>query len=147
MSTETETQGNVTDETERQQPGTDETTPPEKDSSEETGQERETLQELGTDEIKNMKGITGLNELRTLCKTEGLPVSGKKDELIDRLLIKKLGKSDRFVPGSIKCLVCGAKARVTGTTKQPFDGNKILITRQVKCNGKNRHTYPIKEIV
>ena len=142
MSTETETQGNVTDETEQQQSGTDETTLPENDSPKEKGQERETLQEIGTDEIKDMK----LNELRTLCSTEELPVSGKKDELVDRLLIKKLGKSDRFVPGSIKCLICGAKARVTKTVKQSYEG-KTLITRQVKCDGKNRHTYPIKEIV
>ena len=56
--------------------------------------------------------------------------------------------AQRFVgAGLLRCAVCSQPARVTKTEKEKMEDGGTLITRQVRCIGKNRHTYPMKEVV
>lgn len=93
---------------------------------------------------QNIEALT-VKELRELCVLEQLPVSGNKSDLTRRLLLKKNGEPKRFAGAATKCRICGAEVSVTGTkTKQTKDGRR-LVTRMIKCKGKHRHTYPLKE--
>jgi len=58
------------------------------------------------------------------------------------------GVTNRFVgAGMDKCCICGLKAHVVKVQKEEMEDGRMLITRQIKCTGKHRHTYPMKEIV
>jgi len=94
-------------------------------------------------ELKTKK----LNELRSLCKIAGLATAGKKAELIDRLHAHTAGQSDRWVGKLTACKVCGARVMVSRTITQSLDDNRTLVTRYVRCQGRHRHTYPLKEVV
>lgn len=60
--------------------------------------------------------------------------------------VKELAQ--RFIgAGLLRCRVCAQKARVTKTQKEEMENGNIIVTRQVCCLGKNRHTYPMKEII
>ena len=102
-----------------------------------------TLAEIKTEELPKMK----VAELRELCKAEGLSSSGIKKELLKRLLTKKLGRSDRFVGDLTKCRYCGSLVRVIGTDTKVISDEKTLVTRSVRCSGKHRHAYQLKEII
>ena len=92
--------------------------------------------------------VTTTNEFRTLCRKEGVSAKGTKSELAKRLAVCRTSRSDKFIGGGrVKCKICNWPARVTGTSRKLLDGGKQLITRQIVCTGKHRHTYPLKEIV
>ena len=101
------------------------------------------LSDVKAGDIGEMK----INQLRELCRIEEMKVGGSKKELIDRLLIKKTGRSDRYTSQFPKCRVCGAKVIVKGTDRKPLDDGRTLVTRNIRCIGKHRHTYPIKELL
>jgi len=94
-------------------------------------------------ELKTMK----VKELRELAKKEGLKIGGTKKELIERLLAKRTGVSSRYAGQQTICRICGARVIVKNTSTKILDDGRMLITRQVKCVGKNKHTYPIKEML
>ena len=84
--------------------------------------------------------------LAGLCRSEGLPEAGLKSELIERLTAAKHGGAAGYVPGKTLCRYCGAPVKVTKTVPQEMGDGRILITRQLRCEGRNRHSYPVKEI-
>lgn len=92
--------------------------------------------------------VTKINDLRKLCKKLGLSAGGTKHDLAKRLEVEQHGRVDE-VGGQRKCEICNMPAKVTGTSRTAMkDGSgRILITRQVVCTGKHRHTYPVKRIV
>ena len=102
-----------------------------------------TLKEVTIDQLAKLN----LNELRHLCKEEGLEIGGKKMDLFKRLFVQKTGRSDTFSPANTKCKICNEPIKVMGTQKRQLSGGRILITRQIRCTGKHRHTYPLKEII
>ena len=101
------------------------------------------LSNVSLEEINKMK----MAELRQLCKAEGLKIGGPKNELQQRLRIRKTGRSDRYVGQETRCAICGERIKVTCTISTVMDDGRTLITRTVRCSGKNKHTYPLKEIV
>jgi len=92
-------------------------------------------------------GTMKTNQLRELCRIEGLKVGGSKKELIDRLLVKKTGVNDKYAGRLTSCRVCGARVIVKGTDSRTLDDGRTLVVRNVRCLGKNKHTYPIKELL
>lgn len=90
-----------------------------------------------------------VDELKELSKIEGLPVTAKKRaELIRQLKTKKIGRDDRYSGrGQTKCCVCGAPVTVKGTIRTTLEDGRILVTRNVRCQGKHKHTYPLKDII
>ena len=102
------------------------------------------LDGMTVDGISKLK----INELRGLCRAEGLPAGGKKAELIKRLITARRGIADRFVgAGMLKCKVCSQPAKVVSTKKKTLDNGRTLVVRQVKCTGRHGHTYPLKSII
>lgn len=125
-------------------PTTDEKTengPPQETGDQ--GEETKPLAELSDDDIKNMKKIP----LQALCRKEQLSPSGNKDELVDRLMLKKYGRSDRYYNTMTKCRICSSAVSVNGKKTEPMKDGRILVTRQIKCKGKHHHTYPLKDII
>jgi len=56
--------------------------------------------------------------------------------------------AQRFIGGGmLKCAICSQPARVMKTEKEKLEDGRMLITRQVRCTGKNRHTYPLKDMI
>jgi len=100
------------------------------------------LDEIKTEELVKMKAV----ELKELCKTEGLSCNGNKKELLERLQTKKFGRSDRFVGNLTKCRYCGSPVRVFSTSRQVIE-NGVLLIRGIRCSGKHRHTYQLKELI
>ena len=104
-----------------------------------------------SDETRITKGqimnVKKINDLRKLCKKLGLPAGGTKHDLTERLEANQNSRADRFGPGKLKCQICSMPAKVTGTRREPRDDGKVVITRQVVCTGKHRHTYPLKEVI
>ncbi len=86
-------------------------------------------------------------QLRQMCKDEGLAALGNKAELVKRLSIKKFGPSDTHEPARTKCKFCSAQVRVTGTHRDKMKDGRTMVTRQVRCAGRHRHSYPLKNIV
>lgn len=112
-------------------------------SGESEGQETLSLADLNVSQIKEFLK----DDLIALCEVEKLPVGGTKKELIDRLITKKMGRSDRYVGRLTKCKVCGKSVVVKGTARTPFGDGETLVTRNIRCTGKNAHSYPLKEVV
>ena len=107
----------------------------------------EAVWNLASVSIAEIEAMT-VGELKELSKISALPVTGKRGELIKQLKVKKIGRADRYAgPGQTKCCVCDAAVTVKGTTRATLDDGRILITRSVRCQGKHKHTYPLKEIV
>ena len=98
---------------------------------------------IGVDELKKLNK----KRLAAICKKEGLPSSGTKDELINRLIAKRFGTSRRYVGPLTTCKVCGAGVFVKSTEQNPLGDGRMMVTRHIKCKGKNAHRYPLKEIV
>lgn len=86
----------------------------------------------------------GFNALRQLCKDEGLSTRGKKAELIQRLIVKKVDNTSRFVPGLTKCKFCPNPVHVLRTDRHK-SGDAIILNRTVRCKGRRRHTYQMTE--
>lgn len=100
-----------------------------------------TLETLSDEEIKDMSA----QKLSDLCKDEDLVQKGTKNDKIKRLFLKKYGISDRYVNLMTKCRVCHHAVRVIGTDTKKLPDGRTFVTRNVKCIGRHRHTYPIKE--
>jgi len=101
------------------------------------------LADIEAGQIETLK----VEHLRKLCKVEGIKISGKKGELVKRLLLKKSGQSTSYTGQLTKCRICGSPVRVTGTNRKTLGDGRILVTRQIRCAGRHKHTYPLKEIV
>lgn len=101
------------------------------------------LKEVTIDQLAKLK----INEMRRLCEEEGLETGGKKTDLFKRLFVQKTGRSDTFSPANTKCKICSEPVKVTRTQRQQLTDGRILVTRQVRCTGKHRHTYRLKEII
>ena len=86
-------------------------------------------------------------ELKDLCKSEGLPMKGKKADLLKVLKAKKLGGDSNYVPGQTLCRFCREPVDVTGTKRRDLEDGRFLVIRQLRCRGKRSHRYPTKEIV
>jgi len=84
-------------------------------------------------------------QLIELCHKEDLSKEGPKKDLIDRLILKKIGSTKHHVFGKTKCCICGALVRVKNTKTEIVNG-KLLIVRQIQCTGKHCHKYPLKEL-
>ncbi|HUW18257.1 MAG TPA: hypothetical protein VMW16_03060 [Sedimentisphaerales bacterium] len=102
-----------------------------------------TLKEVTIDQLAKLK----INELRHLCEEEGLETGGKRMDLFKRLFVQKTGRSDTFSPANTKCRICNEPVKVTGTQRRQLTEGRTLVTRQIRCTGKHRHTYPLKEII
>ena len=98
---------------------------------------------MDVNELKELK----MNPLRKLCKDVGLLASGKKKELLDRLILKKQGVSERFVGSLTICHICSAKVRIRNTSRREMEDGRVMVTRTVRCLGKHNHTYPLKEVI
>ena len=101
------------------------------------------LSTISDADIKAMK----VDDLKELCEDQQLPKGGVKKDMVKRILLAKHGRSDKYVGANTICKVCPAKVVVTGTKSEPTTDGKTLITRQMKCRGKNTHRYPLKEII
>jgi len=101
------------------------------------------LSDVKAGDIGEMK----MNQLRELCRIEEMKVGGSKKELIDRLLIKKTGRSDRYAGQQTCCRICGARVIVKGTDSKTLDDGRTVVTRNIRCLGRHKHTYPLKEIL
>ncbi len=101
------------------------------------------LSDVSLEGINKMK----VAKLRQLCKTEGLKIGGSKNELAERLRIRKTGRSDRYIGQDTRCIICSEKVKVICIARSDMDDGRTLVTRTVRCSGKNKHTYPLKEIV
>lgn len=86
------------------------------------------------------------DRLRGRCKTAGLSVKGKKDDLIERLRSRVRRITKRYIEGITTCAYCPADIMVTGTDKQPLADGRVLVVRQIKCKGRHHHKYPLKEV-
>jgi len=97
----------------------------------------------------SIENITRLDvkELTDLCKKVGLSAVGRKKDLIEKLVIKKSGKSGAYTGQFTKCQFCGEKVRVMNTRNQNMLDGRILVIRSVRCDGKHRHQYPLTSIV
>ena len=102
-----------------------------------------TLKEVTIDQLAKLN----INELRHLCKEEGLETGGEKGVLLKRLIVQKTGRSDRFISTKTRCKICCEPAKVVSTRRRELSNGRILMTRQLRCTGKHRHTYPLKEII
>lgn len=100
------------------------------------------LKEITIEQLKKFN----TNELRHLCKKERLETVGPKQVLFKRLLVQKTGRSDKFTPARTKCVICFEPVKVVRTQRKELADGCILVTRQVRCTGRHRHTYPLKEI-
>lgn len=100
------------------------------------------LADMDWDEVMKL----ALDRLRQLCRAEKLDATGKKQDLLDRLNSKKNAGRGRFVQGVTRCCVCGANLHVRKTATSR-EGDRLYIVRQVRCNGKHAHTYPIKDLI
>ena len=98
---------------------------------------------IKNDQIKTLK----VDRLRKICSAEGLKTAGKKGELIERIILARSGRSDRYISTLTKCKYCGEGVRVTGTDRKIIKDGRVLLTRYIKCNGARRHTYPLKTII
>jgi hypothetical protein len=85
--------------------------------------------------------------LQQLCRARNLCRTGDKRTLLNRLLAHdRPGRAGRFTGGgAVKCRVCGAPARVTGTKIQSLDGGKKVRIRFVRCEGKKVHKDKLVE--
>ena len=86
-------------------------------------------------------------DLQIVCKEHKLPYMGKKADLIKRLTVKLAGKADKYTGQLTKCKICGMPVSIISTTTKKMANGKILVARQVRCLGRHRHTYPLKEVV
>ena len=120
-----------------------ENSPSQESSGPEDPPEEKRLADLTDEDLKGMKKTP----FQELCRTEELSPSGNKEELLDRLMLKKYGLSNQYVNTMTKCKVCSAAVHVTGTKKTPLKDGRILWTRQIKCRGRHHHTYPLKDIL
>jgi len=105
---------------------------------------------VGLEEIaaKDLPEMT-VRQLQELARAEGVPADGNKAELVKRLAAHKQGRSDRHMHGQTICQIagCGERMRVMHTERQDMGDGRVLITRQMRCMGRRRHTYPLTEIV
>jgi len=97
--------------------------------------------------VKEMEKMT-VPQLQELLRAAGLPVEGKKAELVKRLQAKRLGGERQVVPGGhTLCPHCGASAYITGSRILSVlkNGQRVKYYR-FKCGGPRRHTFTIKQI-
>jgi RNase P subunit RPR2 len=85
-------------------------------------------------------------ELQAVAETLGLDTTGKHQELIDRIIKARVARSKQYVGKLTICQLCGKPVIVQRTMSTQMSDGRTLKTRYVKCQGKGRHTYPIKNI-
>ena len=102
--------------------------------------------EMDTEMTQSLDELT-LAQLRTACKENSLPAGGGKKDLRGRLRRHLFGSSEQHTPAMTKCRICGARASVAGTRKRRMADGRLMVTRQMRCHGKHRHSYPLPEIV
>lgn len=96
----------------------------------------------GREQLKKLKK----SELQEWCKKMGHSTAGKKPELINRLCGKPVGYINNFVPAKMLCRYCRAKATVRRTVRATLGDGRVLVTRHLRCQGKNIHRYALKKI-
>lgn len=89
----------------------------------------------------------GVAALKKHCADHGMDKSGKRPELLDKVLAIRFGRTRMYVGAETRCSVCGKEVSVKGTRKEAMGNGKTLVTRTVKCRGRHGHTYPLKNIV
>ena len=97
-------------------------------------------------ETKTLNDLS-IRELQSRAKAAGLGTSRSKAALIERLEAIPAVRVTHHVHGTTLCRICRAKTKVTNTKKHTMADGRSLITRQMRCVGKHRHTYPLREIV
>ena len=105
--------------------------------------EKVSLADISLGELKRMPA----KGLRSLCKAEEMTTDGKKKELFDRLCAKKFGRTKRYVGKETRCAFCGKGVMVKSTKSETINDGRTLVIRNIKCRGRNSHTYPLKELV
>lgn len=93
-------------------------------------------------------GLAQVNvkELRQLCREQDLPTAGRKADLVKRLQLVADGVAGRFTPARTICRMCGSAMRVMNTRRKRLKNGRILVTRQMTCSGRHRHSYPLKDV-
>ncbi len=104
---------------------------------------KDVLDSLADNLIKTMK----VDELKAICKKVTLPQKGNKKKLLEAIFMAKYGLTDTYIRLMTVCKVCHAGVKVISTKKQDIGDGRVLFTRQIKCKGKRRHTYLLKNIV
>jgi len=86
--------------------------------------------------------------LRAWSIEAGFGAAGKSHTLRHRLITdKRPGTTKTHTNGRTDCQVCGSPALVKKKVEEEMDDGRTLITRSMRCTGKHRHSYPLKEIV
>ncbi len=117
--------------------------------STDTTPETETTPELDTSKTFEKAELNDLTvtSLKEICIVRRVSAAGKKAELVDRIMKSQGAITDRWVQGLTVCKVCRQKVTVRKTSKSPLSEGRTLITRNVRCTGRHRHRYPLKEVV
>jgi len=87
--------------------------------------------------------------LRRWSISADLGADGKSADIRERLTAAISGASGpqgKHTHGRTPCEICGKPARVTNTKRTKMADGRTLVTRQMKCTGKHKHTYPLKKI-
>jgi len=84
--------------------------------------------------------------LRRWSVEAGLGAAGKASDIARRLIVALTGTTKKHTHGLTKCDICGHPVVVASTQRTPIDDGRTLVTRYMRCKGKHRHTYPLKEI-
>jgi hypothetical protein len=102
------------------------------------------LEDLTLEQIKSLRVV----QLRALCQAAGLPARVHREQMVASLVALKLGGQDGYVPGHTLCEVCGSPGLVMGTRRQSLaDGSgRVVVTRSFRCEGRQHHTYPIRQM-
>ena len=86
-------------------------------------------------------------DLIELSKNEEISWNHSAEQLVANLICKKHGQSQKYICRRTICKFCGAPIRVMGTQRKTMEDGRVLVTRSVKCIGRHRHSYPLKEII
>lgn len=93
--------------------------------------------------------IADYNTLRRWSISADLGADGKSADIRERLLETLRGASGqpgKHTHGRTPCEICRKPAKVTVTKRKKMADGRTLVTRTMKCTGKHKHTYPLKNI-
>ena len=89
------------------------------------------------------------NTLRRWSISADLGADGKSADIRERLLetlTQAAGEPGKHTHGRTPCGICRKPAKVVGTKRTKMPDGRTLVTRTMKCSGKHKHTYPLKNI-